>query len=57
MPVLGQAGCWRDKDGCDAVGALDEFEPLLKHRVQAGASGLGKAGAQTPRPATGSWEL
>lgn len=45
------------KDSCDAVGALDEFEPLLKHRMQAGDSGMGKAGAQTQSPATGSWEL
>lgn len=45
------------KDSCDTVGALDEFEPLLKHRMQAGDSGMGKAGAQTQSPATGSWEL
>lgn len=57
MPVLGQAGCWRPKDGCDAVGAFDEFEPLLEHRMQAGDSSMRKAGAQTPSPATGSWEL
>ena len=43
------------KDSCDAVGALDEFEPLLKHRMQAGDGGMGKAGAQTPSPATLLW--